>query len=90
MNQRYFCPAEYTTKTKPKTNQKANPKPEPKPKPKCNPKKILSLGLGLGLGLILGVVLVVHSAGQQEIAMSPHKMKNQLDLCFHKFSLIAH
>ena len=56
MNQQYFCPAGYTTKTKPNTNQKANPKPEPKPKPKpepkCNPKKILSLGLVLGFGLV--------------------------------------
>ena len=28
MSQRYFCSAEYTTKTKPKTNQKSNPNPK--------------------------------------------------------------
>ena len=28
MGQRYFCPAEYTIKTKPKTNQKTKPNPQ--------------------------------------------------------------
>ena len=27
MSQRYFCPAEYNTKTKPETRQKTNPNP---------------------------------------------------------------
>ena len=41
MRQWYFCPAEYTTKTKPKTNQNYYPN--------TNPKLSSSLGLGLGL-----------------------------------------
>ena len=54
MNQRYFCPAEYITKTKANTN------PNP---------LVLLLGLGLGLELVfwlvLGFVLVMYSAGQK-------------------------
>ena len=51
MSQRYFCPAEYTTKAKPK-NLTQN---------------LVSFFrfLGLGLGLVLGFVLVVYSAGQK-------------------------
>ena len=30
MSQRYFCPAEYTIKTKPETNQKTKSEPKPK------------------------------------------------------------
>ena len=33
MSQRYFCPAEYTTKTKPKTNQTAKPNSNSNSKP---------------------------------------------------------
>ena len=43
-SQRYFWPAEYTTKTKPKTNLKTNPNPKNK--------LIISLGLVLGFGLV--------------------------------------
>ena len=43
-SQRYFCPAEYTTETKPKTKQKTKPNPNPK-------KQQLRLGLGLVLVL---------------------------------------
>ena len=46
MSQRYFFPAEYTSKTKLKTNQKTNPKPKPKIK--------LSLGL-LRLSIVIGL-----------------------------------
>ena len=36
MSQRYFCPAEYTTKPKPKANPKTNPNPNPNPNAKLS------------------------------------------------------
>ena len=47
MCQRYFRPAEYTTKTKPKTDPKTNPDPNPN----SNPISLVFL-LWLGLGLV--------------------------------------
>ena len=61
MCQRYFCPVQYSTKTKPKTYQKTNP----------NPLFFLGLDLGLRLELgldfwlVLGFVFVMYSAGQK-------------------------
>ena len=53
MSQLYFCPAEYTTKPKPKTN------------PKPNPKQIKFRDRVSVLGLVLGFGLVVYSASQK-------------------------
>ena len=61
MGQLYFCPAEYTTKTKPKLTKKLTLTE--------TLKKTKGLGLGLGLGLGSGLgpvfrfVLVVYSTG---------------------------
>ena len=68
MSQRYFCPVEYTTKTKPKINKKTNPNPNPIPK-----KDPLSLGLGLVLGFgLVCTPLIKNIVGSSALNSTSH------------------